>query len=100
MSKLLLALGDHYEFIVICIITILIGLLVTFMMSVFAKNLRFLKYLPGLILILIGVVSLLAVLNNLFASSSLNNILVAVICLTSGVCSLLFALIVGIVTKR
>ncbi len=100
MSKLLLALGDHYEFIVICIITILIGLLVTFMMSVFAKNLRFLKYLPGLILILIGVVSLLAVLNNLFASSSLNNILVAVICLTSGICSLLFALIVGIVTKR
>ena len=100
MDKILTALSGHYEFIIICIITILLVMFITFIMNLFAKDLTFLKYLPSLVFILIGVVSLLSVLNHLFDSSSLNNILVAVICLTSGICSLLFALIIGAIHKQ
>ncbi|VFB16313.1 Uncharacterised protein [Urinicoccus massiliensis] len=100
MDKILTALSGHYEFIVISIITILLAIFITFIMNLFAKDLTFLKYLPSLVFILIGVVSLLSVLNHLFDSASLNNILVTVICLTAGICSLLFALIIGLIHKQ
>lgn len=64
-----------------------------------SKRLKFVKYLPGLILLFAGIFTLILVLNVLFERSSLTNILIALIAITSGVCSLLFALCLGIYNK-
>lgn len=99
MNKILSAMAGHEEYMLLCLVVILLALVATFFMNLFSKQLKFFKYLPGLSLIMIGMVSLLLVLNALFAASSLNNVLVAVICISAGLCSLIFALIIGILTK-
>lgn len=100
MNKIIEMLSTHTEYMLLSMVIILAAVFVTFIVNFIARQLRFVKYIPGLVLIFIGMFSLFMVINDLFAKSSLDNILVALFCISSGVIALLFALIIGIATKR
>lgn len=100
MDKILEMLGNNTEYMLLSLIVILVAMVITFMVNFVAKRLRFAKYVPGLLLIFIGMFSLFMVINDLFAKSSLDNLLIALICISSGLIALLFGLIIGIATKR
>lgn len=63
------------------------------------KKIRILKYLPGFIVLLIGLYNLNSVLDVLTAESSLPVLLLAVIGVVAGLVGMLFALVIGIVAK-
>ncbi len=78
---------------------IVAALIITFAINIISGKLRFTKYLPGLILIFIGVFTLFTVINALFDQESIPQLVVAVIGISSGLVSLLFAMILGILTN-
>jgi len=70
--------------------------LVTFFLF---KKIRVLKYLPGFVVLLIGLYNLNSVLDVLTAESSLPVLLLAVIGVVAGLVGMLFALVIGIIAK-
>jgi hypothetical protein len=63
------------------------------------KKIRILKYLPGFVVLLIGLYNLNSVLDVLTAESSLPVLLLAVIGVVAGLVGMLFALVIGIIAK-
>ncbi|WFA09420.1 cytochrome C biosynthesis protein [Tissierella sp. Yu-01] len=87
---------DNWEIILYvslaCIgLTILAGL-------VFKKH-RYVKYIPGLLFIVIGIFNLYTVLGALTETQSINNISLFILLVAGGVIGLLMALIIGIYRK-
>lgn len=99
LSKISESLNGNFTYLIILILAVIIGIVVTFIINMAGKRMRFLRYVPGLALVFIGMFSLMMVLNHLFDRGSLMNIYVALVCVTSGICSLLFALCIGIYNK-
>lgn len=99
LAKMSESLNGNLQYMVILLIAVFIALIVTFIMNMVGKRMRFLRYIPGLVLIFVGMFSLIIVLNSLFERSSLINIYIALVCVTAGICSLLFALCIGIYNK-
>ena len=99
LSKISESLNGNFTYLIILILAVIIGIVVTFIINMAGKRMRFLRYVPGLALVFIGMFSLMIVLNHLFDRGSLMNIYVALVCVTSGICSLLFALCIGIYNK-
>ncbi len=101
MKQELVALfSNNSGYMLVSIIIIVAAMVLTFLVNLIAKSLRFAKYVPGMLLLFIGMFSLFMVINNLFAKSSLDNILIALFCISSGIIALLFAMIIGIITKK
>lgn len=96
MKSLLELFSGNNEYFVVCLYVIVAAVIVTFVVNFVARNLKFIKYIPGLLLITIGMFSLFSVINDLFNPDNLNNIVFFVAGCSSGVISLLFALIIGI----
>ena len=63
------------------------------------KKYRFVKYVPGLIYMALGVYNLLMVFDDLVSANSMDNILLFLILFASGIIGLFFALIIGIYNK-
>ena len=63
------------------------------------KKIRIIKYLPGFIVLMIGLYNLNTVLDVLTAESSLPVLLLAVIGIVAGLVGMLFALVIGILAK-
>ena len=99
LSKVSDSLNGNLTYIAILVLGVVIALILTFVINMMGKRMKFLRYLPGLALIFIGMFSLIMVLNRLFERSSLTNIFISVVCITAGICSLLFALCIGIYNK-
>lgn len=99
IEKIVEALNGNTMYIIIVIMASIIAMVLTFFINMASKKLRFIKYLPGLLLVFIGMFSLIIVLNRLFDRDSLNNIIISLIALTSGACSLVFGLCIGIYNK-
>ncbi|RVU54934.1 cytochrome C biosynthesis protein [Anaerosphaera multitolerans] len=97
MSKIFDLISGHGQYMTIAIYVIILSLVVTFIVNFVAKNLKFAKYLPGMALICIGMFSFLTVINDLFNPDNLSNLAIFVIGSASGIISLLFALIIGII---
>ena len=97
MSRILELISGHTQYMFIAVYAIIAGIVITFVVNFTAKKLKFAKYLPGLALVFIGMFSLFSVINSLFDTSSLNNLLIFLIGVSSGLISLLFALIIGII---
>lgn len=76
--------------------TIILGVIFTFIANFMAKELKFVKYIPGLVLFFIGMFSIFLVTDKLFEKSSLDNLIIFVTGVSSGLISLIFALIIGI----
>lgn len=99
MSKLIELISGHTQYMVIAIYAIIAAVVITFVVNFVAKKLKFAKYLPGIAFIFIGMFSLFTVINDLFAASSLDNLIVFLIGVSSGIIALLFALIIGIISN-
>lgn len=99
LSKISESLNGNLTYIAILVLAVIVALILTFVINMMDKQMKFLRYLPGLGLVFIGMFSLIMVLNRLFDRSSLNNIFISVVCITAGICSLLFALCIGIYNK-
>lgn len=99
MQQILDSINGNTQYIIAILIISILAMVVTFVVNMMSKKLAFLKYIPGLALIFVGIFSLLLVLNNLFARASLTNIIISLIALTAGACAILFAMCIGIYNK-
>lgn len=99
MDKINELLIENSSYIMLTMGAIVIGIVITFIVNFAARDLKFVKYLPGLTLVFIGIISLFMVINRLFNPESLNNLIIFVMGVSSGLVSLIFALIIGIASS-
>ncbi len=85
----------HTQYMMLAIYIMIGAIALTFIINFISGRLSFLKYIPGLILILVGIFSLFSVINALFDPKSLDNIIIFVIAVGSGLVSVTFAAILG-----
>lgn len=97
MTSIIEVIMKNDEYMIITLLAMLVAIILTFIVNFAAKKLKFAKYLPGIVLICIGIVSLFSVISKLFDPNSLDSLIVFVISCGSGIVSLLFALIIGII---
>ncbi|MFR7760836.1 MAG: cytochrome C biosynthesis protein [Peptoniphilus grossensis] len=97
MNKIMELVTENSTYLLLTLGAILIGVVLTFIVNFAARDLKFIKYLPGLALVFIGIISLFMVINKLFDPDSLDNLISN--CLSSGLVSLIFALIIGIASS-
>ena len=93
MNKIMELVTENSTYLLLTLGAILIGV------NFAARDLKFIKYLPGLALVFVGIISLFMVINKLFDPDSLDNLIIFVIGLSSGLVSLIFALIIGIASS-
>lgn len=99
MNKIMELVMENSTYLLLTLGAILIGVVLTFIVNFAARDLKFIKYLPGLALVFIGIISLFIVINKLFDPSSLDNLIIFVVGVSSGLVSLIFALIIGIASS-
>ena len=100
MNKIMEMVMENSTYLLLTLGAILIGVVLTFIVNFAARDLKFIKYLPGLALVFIGIISLFMVINKLFDPDSLDNLIIFVIGVSSGLVSLIFALIIGIASSN
>lgn len=98
LSKITEIFPGNTEYMGIALIMIGVAIFITLVLNFVARKLKFVKYLPGILLIFIGLFSIFSVIDNLFDPASLNNIFIFITCVASGLASILFALIIGILS--
>ena len=59
MNKIIELIGENSTYMLLTLGAILIGIVLTFIVNFAAKDLKFIKYLPGLALVFVGIISLL-----------------------------------------
>ncbi|WP_409228883.1 cytochrome C biosynthesis protein [Gudongella sp. SC589] len=72
---------------------------ITLLTHLIFRKIRIMKYLPGLIVLGIGLFNLYSVMDTLTADESLVNLLLFIIGTVAGLVGMLFALIIGIYSK-
>lgn len=95
MHQLLSVFADHMIYVAISGIVLVVAMLITILVHAAAKQLRFMKYVPGLVFILVGMTALFMVANRLFEKSSLDNLFVAMLGIMGGLESLFLAMLLG-----
>jgi|GEM_PF-1716033 len=100
MDKIMEMVMENFNYILLSLGAIVIGIVITFIANFASGRLKFIKYLPGLALLFVGIISLFMVINKLFDPDSIDNLIVFVIGVSSGLISLIFALIIGISTSN
>ena len=90
MNKIIELIGENSTYMLLTLGAILIGIVITFIVNFAARDLKFIKYLPGLALVFVGIISLFMVINKLFDTTSLDNLIIFVVGVSSGLVSLIF----------
>ena len=72
---------------------------ITLLTHLIFRKIRIMKYLPGLIVLGIGLFNIYSIKDNLTADESLVNLLLFIIGTVAGLVGMLFALIIGIYSK-
>lgn len=99
LKRVLLELAEYFDNAGL-MVGVTVGVMaITLVTYLLFKRIRVLKYLPGFIVLLIGLYNLNSVLDVLTAESSLPVLLLAVIGVVAGLVGMLFALIIGIIAK-
>ena len=99
LSKITEIFPGNTEYMGVALVIIGVAVFVTLVLNFVARKLKFVKYLPGIVLIFVGLVSIFSVIDNLCDPVSLNNIFIFITCVAAGLVSILFALIIGIVSN-
>lgn len=99
LKSILVELGSYFKDSNILIYVSLALMAITLLTHFIFKKIRVIKYLPGLIVVIIGIYNFYEVMNNITAMSSLPNLLLFIVGVVSGLVGLLFALIIGIFVK-
>ena len=99
LKSILVELGSYFKDSNILIYVSLALMAITLLTHFIFKKIRVIKYLPGLIVVIIGIYNFYEVMNNITAMSSLPNLLLFIVGVVSGLVGLLFALIIEIFVK-
>ncbi|MDO5037969.1 MAG: hypothetical protein Q4E37_06695 [Tissierellia bacterium] len=99
LNQIIESMEGNTEFIAILLIASVVAIVVTFVINLTTKSFKFAKYIPGLLLVLAGVVTLITVLDSIFLRESLSQLFFCLVTITAGLCSLLTALAIGIYNK-
>lgn len=83
----------------IMIYVTLSSIIFTIIFYLIFKEYRFVKYLPGLVIVLGAIYNLIIIFDSITEKSSINNLEIFLILAVAGFSSLFFALIIGIYTK-
>lgn len=99
VKEILAEMAGYYDDSRMIIIVTLAVIAITILTHLIFKKIRIMKYLPGLIVIGIGLFNFYSVKDNLTSDESLLNLLLFIIGTVSGLVGMLFALIIGIYSK-
>lgn len=99
LKSILSELGGYFSDSNLLIYVSLAVIAITLMTHLIFKKIRLIKYIPGLVVVMIGIFNFYLVMNNITAESSLPNLLLFIIGVVSGLVGILFALIIGILAK-
>ena len=99
VKDILAELGGYYDDsrMIIYVTAAVMG--ITLLTHLIFRKIRIMKYLPGLIVLGIGLFNLYTVKDTLTADESLVNLLLFIIGTVAGLVGMLFALIIGIYSK-
>lgn len=100
MEEIRELIQTHDEYLRIILFATLAMLVVTFVVNYFTERLRFPKYLPGLISLVIGMVMLVGLMPKLYMKEYLGNLVMSMIAIGVGVIGLCFGMIIGVLFKR
>jgi hypothetical protein len=92
-------LGGYYDDSRMIIYVTLAVIGITLLTHLIFRKVRIMKYLPGLIVLGLGLFNIYSVKDNLTADESLVNLLLFIIGTVAGLVGMLFALIIGIYSK-
>ena len=95
MEEFLVHLDSGKAFIYVSLAAVVITLITNF---IFKGN-KFVKYIPGIIFIVVGLYSLYQMNGDFTSSDSISNLLLFLICFVGGTIGLLVGLIIGIYKK-
>lgn len=99
LKRVILELAEYFDNASL-MVGVTVGVMALTLVTYFLfKKIRILKYLPGFIVLFIGLYNLNSVLDVLTAESSLPVLLLAVIGVVAGLVGMLFALAIGIFAK-
>ncbi len=87
------------EYLMIILFAVFAILVITFAIHHFTEKLRFPKYLPGLISLVVGLFIFAGLLGHLYDKAYLGNIVFSMVAIGAGVIGICFALIIGVVFK-
>ncbi|WP_422485286.1 hypothetical protein [Gudongella sp. DL1XJH-153] len=99
VKEILAELAGYYDDSRMIIYITLAVIAITLLTHLIFKKVKIMKYLPGLIVLGIGLFNLYSVKDNLTSDESLINLLLFIIGTVAGLVGMLFALIVGIYSK-
>ena len=99
VKRVLLELAEYFDNASL-MVAVTIGVMAITLITFFLfKKIRIVKYIPGFIVLVLGLYNLNSVLDALTAESSLPVLLLAVIGVVAGLSGMLFAIIIGILAK-
>ena len=99
MNEIKELIVTHDEYLKIILFSAIAMLVITFIVHYFTERIRFPKYLPGVVSLVIGMLLLVSLLNHIYYKEYLGRVVVAMILIGNGVISLCFAMILGVFFK-
>lgn len=99
MSEISKLIQTHNEYLKMILFAVFAIMLIVFAVHYFTEKLRFPKYLPGLVVLVVGIIMLVGLIPNLVVKEYLGNIVIACITIGVGVIGLCFGLILGVIFK-
>lgn len=99
LKSVLGELGNYFSDSNILIYVSIAVMAITLLTHLIFKNIRPIKYIPGLVVLIIGVLNFYEVMHNITEESSLPNLLLFIVGIVSGLMGIFFALIIGIIVK-
>lgn len=80
---------------------VMIGIVViTFVVHFFTGSIKFAKYIPGLVALVFGLITLASSFPTLFEKETLNTLIAAMLGIGGGIIGLCFALVLGVISKK
>lgn len=99
LKSILAELGSYFSDSNLLIYVSLAVMAITLITHLIFKKISFIKYIPGLIVVIIGIYNFYGVMNNITAESSIPSLFLFIVGIVSGLLGMFFALIIGILVK-
>lgn len=100
MQEIKELIQTHDEYLQMILFAVLAMFVVTFVVHFFTERIRFPKYLPGLISLVVGMVMLARLVPYLYLKEYLGDLVIAMVAIGTGVIGLAFGMILGVLFKH
>lgn len=100
MQEIKELIQTHDEYLQMILFAVLAMLIVTFVVNYFTERIRFPKYLPGLISLIVGMIMLARLVPYLYMKEYLGDLVIAMVAIGTGVIGLAFGMILGVLFKH